>query len=131
MNQTYLFILAMIPIRMSWHRVTQCTTLLHTQIHVPKPLRTEVLHTTHTERAVTDQIVPRSVRSASEIEERLVETLAEMIGELLHPVITSHKGWFVGQVPPFLKLSITHCVDYTASDTHIIICWPPVNQRQS
>lgn len=26
-----------------------CTTLLHTQIHVPKPLRTEVLHTTHTE----------------------------------------------------------------------------------
>lgn len=63
-----------------------------------------------TQRAVTDQIVP---------------------GELLHPVITSHKGWFVGQVPPFLKLSITHCVDYTASDTHIIICWPPVNQRQS
>lgn len=48
-NQTYLFILAMILIRISWHRVTQCTTLLHTQIHVPKPLRTEVLHTTHTE----------------------------------------------------------------------------------
>lgn len=65
MNQTYLLILAMILIRMSWHRVTQCTTLLHTQVHVPKPLRTEVLHTTHTERAVTDQIVPRSVRSAS------------------------------------------------------------------
>lgn len=63
----------------------------------------------------------------AEIEERLVE----MTGELLHPVITSRKGWFVGQVPPFLKLSITHCVDYTASDTHIIICWPPVNQRQS
>lgn len=42
-----------------------CTTLLHTQIHVPKPRRTEVLHTTHTERAVTDQMVPRSARSAS------------------------------------------------------------------
>lgn len=65
MNQTYLFILAMILIRISWHRVTQCTTLLHTQIHVPKPLRTEVLHTTHTERAVTDQMGPRSARSAS------------------------------------------------------------------
>lgn len=60
MNQTYLLILAMIPIRISWHRVTQCTTLLHTQVHVPKPLRTEVLHTTHTERAVTDQMGPRS-----------------------------------------------------------------------
>lgn len=67
----------------------------------------------------------------AEIEKRLVETLAEMIGELLHPVITSCKGWFVGHVPPFLKLYITHFVDYTASDTHIIICWPPVNQRQS
>lgn len=42
-----------------------CTTLLHTQVHVPKPLRTEVLHTTHTQRAVTDQMGPRSARSAS------------------------------------------------------------------
>lgn len=43
------------------NKLAQSDTMYYTTPHSdPKPLRTEVLHTTHTERAVTDQMVPRS-----------------------------------------------------------------------
>lgn len=66
MNQTYLFILAMILIRISWHRVTQLYVLHYYTLRFMFQNHWEQkYYIPRTQRAVTDQMVPRSVRSAS------------------------------------------------------------------